>query len=124
MDKLVGREFKVNVTIDDIIDGVCMVASKCAIAVAVNREVGEKELFLGYTPANVNKDEIIFCNQIQDKLVLFNFSTSDDLAKWINDFDNYYLNIAPVEITLKINSSKVANDNFMRYYGDAFVSDK
>ena len=120
MDKLVGREFKVDVTENDIINGKCMTASKCAIALAVNREIGEKELSVGYTTAEVDKKKTIFCNQIQDKLVLFNFSNSDDLAKWINDFDSNS-NTVPIEITLKVISSRFLHDNCMKYYGEAFI---
>ena len=100
MDKLVGRSFNVNVTQNDIDKGECISSVECAIALAVNRDLGEGEFRVGYEGSSVGPTNISFANKFGD----FSFQTNDDISKWVRAFDMPSQFVSPVSVKLTINS--------------------
>ena len=94
-DKLAGRT--IDVTAADINEGDCNSASKCAIALSLERSlVGSDMVFVGTTDTNIVYERII--NDNKQKMVI-EVKNDREVSAWISDFDSGWA--SPIQLMLE-----------------------
>ena len=124
MEKLVGQSFVFDVTEDDIDKGECISSVGCAIALAVNRELGQGKFEVGYKGAIVRPSCISFRNEIYDTYFSFIFFNDNSILKWLDNFE--HKNVSSFSMKLSITDSVETQDiiyakRYVFYKGDAEI---
>ena len=109
MEKLVGREFVIDISQEDIDNSICRQATECAIATSVNRNFGENIFKVGYDKAIVGSYRVSFRNIFVDSIWRFDFTPSDNLCEWMGNFDSG-MKVLPIKLKFSIDAAKFSDD--------------